>query len=418
MDADEPGIPLRADSPDGPDGARVHPREVRTALRKSSLIDSFLCCRFSFSPYMACGHGCRYCDGRAEKYWVEGDFERDIVARRNLPELLRRELPRLRERAPVGIGSGITDSYQPVEGRLGLTRECASILADHPLPVSLLTKSALVTRDIDLWSRVNARSRFILNMSIATLDESVRRTFEPGASAIEERLETLGAFRRAGIAVGVMAIPLLPFISDSEQDIRALVRTLKEAGASYVMPAGVTLRPGRQKDLFMSVLADRYPGLVGRYREIYGEQRASGACTRAYRDGLAARIRSALDGQGIPFLLPHHLYRGSVPLYDEVHLLLQHMVELYAARGIGVDRLKEACRRYAEWLATRKRVFNRRRSLRQEDLEEETRGLFAAGSAAEVLGNEKLATFLAGAALDRRLFDYLSLSFVDAAPAG
>lgn len=398
----------------------VHPREVRKALRSSLLIDSFLCCRFSFSPYMACGHGCRYCDGRAEKYWVEGDFERDIVVRSNLPRLLRQELPRLRERAPVGIGSGITDAYQPLEGKQGLMRECAAILADHAFPVSLLTKSSLVSRDIDLWEKVNRSSRFILYMSIATLDETVRRRFEPGASPIAERLDTLRAFRKRGMAVGVMAIPLLPFISDGEQDIRVLVETLKDAGAAFVMPGGLTLRPGRQKDFYMKHLAANYPELVERYREIYGvpvervrpyaEERPSGACTKQYRDGLSARIASATMGTGVPFLLPHALYRGRVPLYDELYLLLQHMTELYSARSVPVAGLKSAARRYAEWLLMKKRIFNRKRSLRQEDLEEETRTLFAAGDAPALLKNEKLACFLREVALERRVFDYLSLT--------
>ncbi len=388
----------------------VHPRYVRKALRSSPLIDSFLCCRFSFSPYMACGHGCRYCDGRAEKYWVEGDFERDIVVRSNLPRLLRQELPRLRERAPVAIGSGITDAYQPLERRQGLMRECAAVLADHALPVSLLTKSSLVSRDIDLWEKVNRSSRFILYMSIATLDETVRRRFEPGASPIAERLETLRAFRKQGIAIGVMAIPLLPFISDGEQDIRALVETLKDAGAAFVMPGGLTLRPGRQKDFYMTHLAEDYPNLVARYRETYSEERQSGACTRKYRDGLTDRIASATRDTGVPFLLPHALYRGCVPLYDELYLLLQHMAELYSARGVPVAGLKSATRRYADWLLMKKRIFNKKRSLRQEDLEEETRALFGSGGSQDLLKNEKLAGFLREVALERRVFDYLTLS--------
>ena len=388
----------------------VHPRTVRTALRKSSLIDPFLCCRFSFSPYMACGHGCRYCDGRAEKYWVEGDFERDIVVRRNLPRLLRAELSRLRERAPIGIGSGITDSYQPLEKRQGLMRECAAILADHLFPVSLLTKSSLVSHDIDLWEKVNRGSSFILNMSIATLDETVRRRFEPGASPIAERLDTLRAFRKRGIAVGVMAMPLLPFISDREQDVHDLVQTLKDAGAAFVIPAGLTLRPGRQKDFFMKELGESYPGLVERYREVYAEERQSGAAARQYRDGLAGRIASATTGSGVPFLLPHALYRERVPLYDEVHLLLQHMAELYAARNVPVHGLKAASQRYAEWLLQKKRIFNRKRSLRQRDLEEDTRALFNSDDAAARLGNDKLANFLRSVALERQVFDYLTLT--------
>jgi DNA repair photolyase len=362
---------------------------------------------------MACGHGCRYCDGRAEKYWVEGDFERDIVVRGNVPRLLRSELQRLRERAPVGIGSGISDAYQPVEKAQGLMRECAAILADNPFPVTLLTKSSLVARDIDLWEKVNQGSGFILNMSIATLDDTVRRRFEPGASPIADRLATLRSFKNRGMAVGVMAMPLLPFISDGEDAIRALVDTLKDAGAAFVMPAGLTLRPGRQKDFFMTHLAESYPGLVDRYREIYAEERPSGVCARQYREALAERIAAATHGASVPFLLPHALYRERVPLYDELHLLLQHMAELYAARHVPIDALKGATRHYADWLLKKKRLFNRKRSLTQRDLEGETRALFAAGAAdgaRALLGNEKLASFLRSVAIERQVFDYLTLS--------
>jgi DNA repair photolyase len=401
-------------STDGLPDPCVHPRDVRTAIRRAPMVDGFLCARYSFSPYMACGHGCRYCDGRAEKYWVEGDFERDIVVRRNLPGLLQRELPRLRERAPVGIGSGISDAYQPLEQAEGLMRACAGILSDNPLPVTLLTKSSLVCRDAALWEKVNSVSGFILNISLATLDESVRQRFEPGASTVADRLDTIRAFRRIGIPVGVMAMPLLPFISDGEHDIRSLVTVLKEAGAAFVMPGGLTLRPGRQKDFFMTRLADAFPGLLPRYRQIYAEERPSGACLRGYRDGLASRVAAATDGLGVPFLLPHALFRDRLPLYDELHLLLLHMAELYGARGVPVGGLKTATRRYAEWLLGRKKLFNRRRSMQQRELEEETRDFFAGGSAREVLGNARLAGFLCSVARERRVLDYLTLALAPA----
>src|SRR3990172_1299304 len=92
-----------------------HDRRVKCALRKAKLGEPFLASRFSFSPYMACGHGCAYCDGRAERYWVDGVFDRDIVVRTNIVEVLEAEVTRLRERAVVSVGSGISDAYQPVE---------------------------------------------------------------------------------------------------------------------------------------------------------------------------------------------------------------------------------------------------------------------------------------------------------------
>jgi len=390
----------------------LHFREVRRALKRSLLVESFLGCRYSLSPYMACGHGCRYCDGRAEKYWVEGDFARDIVVRRNLPQLLRSELPKLRERAPVAIGSGITDAYQPLEARQGLMRECARILSEHDLPVSLLTKSALVSRDADLWARVNAKSGFTLNMTIATLDERVRSRFEPGASPIEERLATLREFKKMGCPIGVMAMPVLPFISDGESDIHSLILAAKDAGADYVIVGGLTLRPGRQKAFYMEEICRSYPALEVRYRSLYAEEKPSGTCTREYRDELGARISSAAKGLGVPPLQPHALYRGRLPLYDELHLLLLHMEELYGTRGIPVHGLHRATARYTEWLSARKRVFNRTRKMRQEDLEQEVRALFASGRAEEALGNPKLAAFLGAVAREGKVFDYISLSLM------
>ncbi|HEY9593634.1 MAG TPA: radical SAM protein [Spirochaetia bacterium] len=392
------------------DAFAVHPREVRSALKRSSLVDPFLCARYSLSPYMACGHGCAYCDGRAERYWVEGVFDRDIVVRRNLPDLLRRELPRLRERAPIAVGSGIADAYQPLESRERIMAECAAILADAALPVTILTKSTLITRDIDAWARVNERAGFMLDMSIATLDETVRRRFEPGAPPIAERLETLRAFSRRGIAVGVMAMPLLPFIGDGEPEIRELVTACRDAGAAFVMPGGLTLRPGRQKDFFLARLAESCPELLLEYRRIYGEERASGACTRDYRSALEERCARVCREIGVPFLLPHALYRRWLPLYDEVHLLLQHMAELYGARGVSTAPLTAAARGYATWLNGKKTGFNRRRSLTQEELEAEARALFAGDGALEVLGNEKLAVFLRRVVVDREVFDYTTLT--------
>ena len=107
----------------------LHERFVKKALRKQNLPDTFLIGRYSFSPYMACSHGCTYCDGRAERYYVEGDFEKDIVVRMNLIERLLVELPKLRERATIVVGSGISDAYQPPETDARLMRKSAEVLS-------------------------------------------------------------------------------------------------------------------------------------------------------------------------------------------------------------------------------------------------------------------------------------------------
>jgi DNA repair photolyase len=383
--------------------------EAKTALRKAPLAEPFFASRYSFSPYMACGHGCAYCDGRAERYWVQGEFDRDIVVRTNIAERLDHDLARARERAPVSVGSGISDAYQPVEERLGLMRKSAEVLLRHRFPASVLTKSSTALRDLDLWRGVNEAAGFTLSVSLVFADDGERAIFEPGASPVAERAAALRAFKEAGCGVGVYAMPLLPWIADSSEALGRLLDLCRAAGVDFVIPGGLTLRPGRQKDFFLDRLAASHPDLVPRYRELYGEDRPSGACRPAYGREMMARFARMLEAAGIPTRIPHRLYRGRLPLYDELHVLLCHMVDLYDGRGRDTGPLEVAVGRYRAWLAARKREFNRRRTLTQEVLEEELRAILATGRAAELLGNTRLAAFLREVAIDGRVFDYLTL---------
>jgi DNA repair photolyase len=358
---------------------------------------------------MACGHGCAYCDGRAERYWVEGEFDRDIVVRTNVAARLDHELSRLRERATVSVGSGISDAYQPVEEHRGLMRQAAEVLLRHRFPVSILTKSSRISRDLDLWREVAAAAGFTLSVSLVFAGDEPRRVFEPGASSVQDRVDTLRAFKAAGCDVGVYAMPLLPWISDTPEALARLFDLCRAAGVDFVIPGGLTLRPGRQKGFFMERLRLAFPDLVPRYRELYGENRPSGICRLEYRRGLAARIAAAAETAGLPSEIPHRLYRGRMPLYDELHVLLCHLVGLYERRGTDVGRLKAASGRYRAWLLERKRAFNRRRRQTQEDLEEELRADLAERRIDATIDNPRLAGFLREVALGRRVFDYVSL---------
>jgi len=367
---------------------------------------------------MACGHGCAYCDGRAERYWVEGEFDRDIVARTNVAERLDHDLARLRERAPVAVGSGISDAYQPVEARLGLMRQAAEVLLRRRMPASVLTKSSLVVRDLDLWREVNAGAGFTLSVSLVFADDGTRKIFEPGASPVEDRVAALGAFKAAGCGVGVYAMPLLPWISDTPEALGRLLELCRGAAVDFVIPAGLTLRPGRQKEFFLERLAAAYPDLVHRYRDLYGEDRASGACRPAYGRDVSLRFARAVQAAGMATQVPHRVYRGRMPLYDELYVLLCHMVELYRQRGTATGRLQGALERYRAWLAEKKRAFNRRRSCTQEALEDELRAELATGRMEDLLGNGKLAAFLREVAIGRKVFDYVRLELAAAGGEG
>ena len=331
----------------------AHPK---TGLRRGLLPDVFTNALYACSPYRGCNHACAYCDGRAEKYYVEGDFARDLVQRENLPELLAEELPRLRERDSQGrrpllsLGSGVTDAYQPWESRLSLTRRVAEILVAHAQPTLLITKSALVARDIELWSELHEKAGFVLLMSLALGDEHLRRRLEPGASPLAARVETRRRLAERGIPVGVLAMPLLPGLSQDPDTIGTIFGQAVQAGACFVMPGGLTLRPGRQKEHYLRALARVAPGLVGPTSELYVEERPSGAPIRAAQQALMETVRPIQQASGLPWFLPHHVLRKIVPEYEALHLLFGQMAELYGARGITTAPLRQASSRYADWL--------------------------------------------------------------------
>ena len=145
-------------------------RDVKKVLRKNSLlVDTYFLQKYSFSPYMACEHGCRYCDGRAEKYYVEGDFEKDIIIRRNLPEVLEQELEKVREPGFIFVGSGISDAYQPVEADECIMQEALEIILRTGFPVAVMTKSEIIRRDLNLLKRINEKAGAVVMFSVTCL---------------------------------------------------------------------------------------------------------------------------------------------------------------------------------------------------------------------------------------------------------
>ncbi len=383
---------------------------VKKAIRKGLFADPFFANLYGISPYSGCEHGCTYCDGRAEKYFVEGDFERNITARVNLPELLDKELYSTREIANLEIGSGITDVYQSVEEKYKLTRSCGEVLLNHHFPVTVLTKSSLIQRDLDIWSKLNRKNGFTLIMSITTLDDSVRAVCEPGASTVVERLETLRLFKEAGCATGVFMMPLLPGITDGEHSVHALVEKLKELKVDFITPGFLTLRPGRQKEFYFNMLKEHAPHLLNRYKTLYGKDLISGNPEYQYRMEsmeFCGRI------SGLPTEIPHHIYRNRMPVYQEIGILLIHMEELYKRRGIDVQPLKNCMKSYFNWASQEKKEFNRKRSLHGDAIDEKLLFMLRCGGFEKIVTNERLLNFIYSIALERKIFDYMKLSLYE-----
>ena len=196
------------------------------------------------------------------------DFERRIVVKVNAPEVLRRELRKKGwTGAHVAMGTN-TDPYQRCEGRYRLTRGVLEVLRDYANPCSVLTKSPLLLRDLDLFVELVETAGFTANLSIGTLDEEVWRRSEPGTPHPKARMAAVRQLVAAGIPCGILMAPILPGISDSPEQLRAVVRAAADAGASHLTPLTLHLRPG-VKEEFLPWLQETYPELVPDYRRLY-----------------------------------------------------------------------------------------------------------------------------------------------------
>lgn len=218
----------------------------------------------SINPYKGCEHGCVYCFARPTHAYLDLspglDFETKIFAKPNAAELLAKELAAPRYRAaPIALGVN-TDAYQPIERKLGITRAILEVLSAHAHPVEIVTKSALVERDLDLLAPMAERNLARVIVSVTTLGHSLSRRMEPRATAPKRRLQTIRALHQAGISVGVLFAPVIPALNDSEME--TVLAAAAEAGADS---AGyVILRlPHELKTLFQEWLQDHYPLRAG-----------------------------------------------------------------------------------------------------------------------------------------------------------
>lgn len=227
------------------------------------------------NPYRGCGHGCSYCYARPTHEYLGFsaglDFETRILVKESAPELLAEALSSKRWKPQVIALSGNTDAYQPVERRLGLTRRCLEVLADFRNPVQIVTKSHLVTRDIDLLTELAAYDAASVLVSLTTLRPEVQRAMEPRAATPARRLDAIRALADAGVPVGVIVAPVVPGLTDDE--LPSILEAAASAGADHA--AYILLRlPHGVKELFSTWLGQHFPErkdkVLNRIREMRG----------------------------------------------------------------------------------------------------------------------------------------------------
>jgi DNA repair photolyase len=269
----------------------------------------------SLNPYRGCSHGCNYCFARPTHEYLGFsaglDFETRILVKEDAPELLRKALSSPRWQPQVVALSGVTDAYQPVEQRLKLTRRCLEVFAEFRNPVSIITKSALVARDADLLGELARHGCASVHMSVTSLDDGLRRKLEPRAAAPHRRLEAMRTLADAGVPVGVLAAPIIPFLNDSE--IPSVLEAAAKAGARTA--GWVMLRlPHGLKELFEAWLERHYPErkqrVLSHVRELRGgalydsrwfaRQRGHGA----YAEQIGALFELARRRNGLDRPLP------------------------------------------------------------------------------------------------------------------
>jgi DNA repair photolyase len=263
--------------------------------------------RWTINPYRGCSHACVYCFARNTHTYLDLDAGRDfdtrVVVKTNVGEVLRRELARPRWAGEhVAMGTNV-DCYQRAEGRYRLMREIIPALTEVANPFSILTKGALILRDLDLLSAAARVTDVSAAVSVGFLDDAVWRSVEPGTPPPRRRLAVCRALKDAGIPCGVLLAPVLPYLTDSRDQLAAAVRGAAEAGADYVSPIVLHLRPGA-REWWQAWLGREHPDLLPRYAELYGERSYA---PQAYRDRVVATVRELAADHGIGAA---HVLRG------------------------------------------------------------------------------------------------------------
>lgn len=282
---------------------------------------------WSINPYVGCAFGCAYCYARyAHRYVIERSvtahpeqrvlreafetlppwlaFERQIFVKENAADVLRKTLRHgsdkhlnLLKGEGIGIGTA-TDPYQPAERRFRVTRSILEVLAEHEgLSAWIITKSPLVTRDIDVLRRISRHNHISVHISLISIDRELARRLEPRAPTPEARLRALARLREHGIEAGINVMPVLPGITDRPDQLEPLIKAVAEAGATYLNACALRLRSAARQR-YLPFVEKEFPHLAPRYHATYRNSHHAG---ERYRDGLHAYFKKVCARYGVPF---------------------------------------------------------------------------------------------------------------------
>ncbi len=238
----------------------MHYKEVKAVLSPQS----------GMNIYRGCLHGCIYCDSRSKCYRMEHDFE-DVEIKARADDILEHTLKRKRNKTMIMTGS-MSDPYIPVEQELQLTRRCINQIERFDFGLVIQTKSDLILRDIDILEKINKKTKCIVAMTLTTYDDELCKVLEPNVCVTSERFKVLMEMKKRGIPTIVWITPLLPFINDTEENLKGILDYCVKAGVYgivYMYGMGMTLRDGN-REYFYEQLDKHFPGMKEKYMESFG----------------------------------------------------------------------------------------------------------------------------------------------------
>lgn len=280
------------------EGVTFHEILAKSALNKVGP-GSVVPFTWTINPYRGCTHACVYCFARPSHQYLEldagRDFDSQLIVKINIEQALRKDLAKKSwEREHVALGTN-TDPYQRAEGRYRLMPGIIDALAESGTPMSILTKGSLLRRDLPLLVHARASVPVDIAMSIAIFDDQLQQSIEPGTPTTKARLATVTAAAEAGFDVAVFLMPIMPFLTDSEEHLDTALGRIKKAGAASVTYTSMHLRPG-VKEWFARWLNTHRPDLTPRYRELYGD---GAYAPKEYNRWLARRIKPLIRAHGL-----------------------------------------------------------------------------------------------------------------------
>ncbi len=313
-------------------GMRFHEVLSRSALNHVPGTSKRMPLAWTVNPYRGCSHACAYCFARPTHRYLDLDigegFDREIVVKTNIVELLRRELAKPTwEGESVALGTN-TDPYQRAEGRYRLMPGIIDALTESGTAFSILTKGTLLRRDLPQLAAAAQRVPVGLAMSVAIYDDPLVASVEPGAPSAKARLDTVRAAADLGLPVTVFLMPILPYLTDTREHLERAAAMAAEAGAASAIYTALHLRPGT-KEWFLGWLEREHPDLVPKYRAVYG----NGAyAAKDYREWLGKKLRPILRAHGLererrPLGPTGHEVPGPAPTHESLVAEAAHPVQ-------------------------------------------------------------------------------------------